>query len=225
MSILFFYFISCMPSFSTRRRYHLSYSIPDQIDTRLSTKTGRAPTSKDLYLLSFDSQDDDAFALSVWNNFAPRKCKFFIWLLHKRRLSTNARLNYCNMRPDVRCPFCDEDEDCCHLFVRCRRASSFWTYINCDLTGLSHGDNDIESLWSLDPLQERDSRVRGSILICVQWNIWKCRNAKIFRHEDESNLQISDRCRDDLMLWANRCSKEADRNKILGWSRRFLHVG
>ncbi|OEL13058.1 hypothetical protein BAE44_0025929, partial [Dichanthelium oligosanthes] len=41
-------------------------------------------------------------------------------------------------------------------------------------------------------------------LICILWNLWKCRNSKVFRHQDASNRHVSRHCRDDLLLWPYR---------------------
>ncbi|PUZ74722.1 hypothetical protein GQ55_1G088600 [Panicum hallii var. hallii] len=79
----------------------------------------------------------------------------------------------------------------------------------------------IEQLWTVNPLMERCSRIKSTVLTCILWNIRKCRNAEIFRHEDETNLMISRRCRDDLILWSNRCSSPSDRAKLVGWSKLF----
>lgn len=37
------------------------------------------------------SGEDDVFAPAVWHNFSPQKCKFFLWLLCRQRLSSNAQ--------------------------------------------------------------------------------------------------------------------------------------
>ncbi|KAF8691164.1 hypothetical protein HU200_000177 [Digitaria exilis] len=104
------------------------------------------------------------------------------------------------MRADDQCPFCSEREDCLHLFISCPRARNFWAYLNLDVTSISN----MEQLWHENPLQEPNQNIRTAILTCVLWNIWKSRNAKIFRSQDESNSQISARCRDDLLLWSHR---------------------
>ncbi|KAF8720921.1 hypothetical protein HU200_023324 [Digitaria exilis] len=122
------------------------------------------------------------------------------------------------MGADDRCPFCTEKEDCSHLFISCGRARSFWSSINLYLASVT----DVENLWIVNPFSEPNQRVRTTLLICVCWNIWKCRNAKVFRSEDEINLHIASRCRDDLLLWSNRCSSPSDKAKIIAWSQFFF---
>ena len=105
-------------------------------DTRLSRNSNKPPTSKDHYLVAFQTHPDDVFAPNIWCNYSPPKCKFFLWLLHKDRLRTKARLFHCHMQSDKVCPFCTLDEDCFHLFIDCSRSKSFWSFIVLDLKSL-----------------------------------------------------------------------------------------
>ncbi|KAF8687431.1 hypothetical protein HU200_043123 [Digitaria exilis] len=122
------------------------------------------------------------------------------------------------MRTDASCPFCPDGEDCLHLFLSCPRAQSFWTHLQLDLTAVI----DIEQMWIVNPFLESNQRIRTTVLTCTLWNLWKCRNAKVFRSEDESNLQVAARCHDDLLLWSNRCSTASDKSKLVEWSNFFI---
>jgi len=75
-------------------------------DRRVLRSNGKTPTSKDHYLISFQEVPDDPFASAIWRSYVPQKCKFFIWLLHRNRLSTRSRLLRCNIHSDGQCPFC-----------------------------------------------------------------------------------------------------------------------
>lgn len=77
----------------------------DVSDVRGFRHSQKPPSTKEHYMLSFSALDDYEFTKEIWHNFAPQKCKFFLWLLHRHKLSTNGHLNYCNMRPDDLCPF------------------------------------------------------------------------------------------------------------------------
>lgn len=66
-------------------------------DRRVLRSNGKVPTSRDHYLISFQAFPDDPFALAIWKNYSPQKCKFFLWLLHRNRLSTRSRLLRCNI--------------------------------------------------------------------------------------------------------------------------------
>ena len=195
----------------------LNESVNDQRVLRSNNKT---PTSRDHYLISFQEVPDDPFAPAIWRSYSPQKCKFFLWLLHRNRLSTRSRLLRCNVHSDGQCPFCPLEEDCFHLFIACPRSRSFWAFIGIDVTSLP-ASLGTDQLWTESLLLENNPRVCSTVLTCVLWNIWKCRNAKIFRHEDETNLTISRRCSEDLSLWSNRCSSPVDRLKLETWSGFF----
>jgi len=62
--------------------------------------------------------------------------------------------------------------------------------------------------------QESNSRIKSTILLCILWNRWKCRNMKVFRHEDGTNVVIHKDCNEDLMLWSNECSSPFDNWKF-----------
>ena len=189
---------------------------PDTADKRVLRCNGKTPTARDHYLLSFNSTPDDPFSATIWKSYAPQ----ILWLLHKQRLSTNSRLSHCNMHPTGQCPFCSAEEDCFHLFISCSRSNNFWAFIGLHTESLLHNLG-VEQLWMVNPLMERCPRIRSTVITCVLWNIWKCRNAKVFRSEDETNLMISRRCREDLVLWSHRCYSLADKHRLLEWSNFF----
>ena len=166
---------------------------------------------------------DDPFTQAIWSSFAPQKCKFFLWLMHRERLSTNARLHHCNMQPSGQCPSCLLEEDCFHLFIACPCSTSFWNYCGIDVSSMSQTFG-VEQLWLENSLQENNARIKSTILTCLLWNIWKCMNAKVFRQEDEVNSVIAQRCKVDLVLWSYRCSSPSDKMKIIEWSNIFLQV-
>jgi hypothetical protein len=49
----------------------------------------------------------------------------------------------------------------------------------------------VDKLLVVNTFQEHNSRICSTVLTCILWNVWKCRNVKVFRHEDETNLMIS----------------------------------
>ena len=105
-----------------------------------------------------------------------------------------SQLHHCNMNSSGQCPFCSGEETCLHLFITYQQSSSFWSFTNIDLRSLPLSEG-IESFWQI-------TRIRMTVLLCITWNAWKCRNANIFRHEDEANTHISRRGRDDLHFFS-----------------------
>ncbi|TVU34343.1 hypothetical protein EJB05_16174, partial [Eragrostis curvula] len=150
-------------------------------------------------------------SLQTFGIFAPPKCKFFLWLAHQRRLSTRDRLFRHNMRDSGECPFCTPSEDIGHLFLRCPRAISIWHALGLPTP---HSDRTLEELWqNLGALNSTKPKIRSAVLMVILWNIWKCRNAKIFRHEDESNSSVVARCIEDQTLWSNSLMNFTDMMK------------
>lgn len=105
-----------------------------------------------------------------------------------------SQLHHCNMNSSGQCPFCSGEETCLHLFITYQQSSSFWSFTNIDLRSLPLSEG-IESFWQI-------MRIRMTVLLCITWNAWRCRNANIFRHEDEANTHISRRGRDDLHFFS-----------------------
>ena len=136
-------------------------------------------------VLAFNSVDDDPFATAIWQNFSLQKCSFCGFF---------SQLHHCNMNSSGQCPFCSGEETCLHLFITYQQSSSFWSFTNIDLRSLPLSEG-IESFWQI-------TRIRMTVLLCITWNAWKCRNANIFRHEDEANTHISRRGRDDLHFFS-----------------------
>jgi hypothetical protein len=62
-------------------------------------------------------------AVKAWKSVASIKCKIFVWLAHKHRMSTNARKHRHQLATLAICP---EVEDVDHLLVGCCKAREVW---------------------------------------------------------------------------------------------------
>lgn len=63
----------------------------------------------------------------IWRNWAPRKCKFFLWLVAHNRCWTADSLARRGLPHPEHCPFCDqEDETIQHLLCSCVFSRQFW---------------------------------------------------------------------------------------------------
>src|ERR1044072_9407222 len=57
-----------------------------------------------------------------------RRCVFFLWLVAKSALPTNAKRNSCHLSPSAACPRCTEPtEDLNHLFRKCPGSRRLWS--------------------------------------------------------------------------------------------------
>jgi len=193
---------------------------PEVMDKWVLRKNGRIPTSKDHYLISFDSMPDDPFTQAIWSSFAPQKCKFFLWLMHRERLSTNARLHHCNMQASRQCPSCLLEEGCFHLFIACPRSTSFWNYCGIDVSSMSQTFG-VEQLW-LGTLCKRTMLE----LRVPSWHVYFeiSGNVGMRRYSDKrmKQTQWSKTVQgEDLVFWSYRCSSPSDKMKIIEWSNVF----
>ena len=96
------------------------------------------------YSISFSHLEDDPFATHIWRNFAPSRCRSFLWLTHQHKLNTHVRLRSRRANNTGHCHFCAADEDVPHLFLYCPRAQSFWCLLGVDSSSIPS----IERLWS-----------------------------------------------------------------------------
>lgn len=107
------------------------------------------------------------------------------------------------------CPFCPLAKTTPHLFLHCQAVKEIWDAIPAlqdDVASCSS----VKCLWETD----NNSKIQSTVLIALLWNIWKHRNAKIFKNETEDSFAILRRCANDLCLWSHTCSKEPNCHSI-----------
>jgi hypothetical protein len=64
---------------------------------------------------------------TIWKSWAPRKCKFFMWLVAHDRCWTADRLAKRGLSHLERCPHCNQEEETIgHLLLSCIFAREFW---------------------------------------------------------------------------------------------------
>ena len=135
---------------------------------------------------------------------------------------THSRLRSRGANNSGFCHFCNAVEDTTHLFLHCPRAQNFWVIFHITSSQLAS----IESLWSavLPGPHIPNQKTRSTIITCLLWNIWKCRNAKVFNTTDESNMDIIRRCHLDLKLWASHARSAPTRLCLGNWSSFLLSM-
>ncbi|TVU19909.1 hypothetical protein EJB05_36091, partial [Eragrostis curvula] len=193
------------------------------LDTQASDirklRSSNAPfTSRGAYLLRFAATPLDPFAPSIWESFAPSRCKIFLWLLHRDRLRTKAFLHGHGWQESDACPHCALPETSSHLFLYCPKASQFWCSI-----GLLHGGSDqvdcVQQLWEVAAAVWGTQHVkcRNTVLTAALWTIWKTRNAKVFEGRSTTVMQMRRQCANDITLWSSRSSKATLSQSLKGW--------
>ncbi|ONM30676.1 hypothetical protein ZEAMMB73_Zm00001d040162 [Zea mays] len=144
----------------------------------------------------------------IWKTWAPRKCKFFMWLVVHDRCWTADRLAKRGMDHPVCCPLCDQaDETINHLLVECSFAKQFWFLFlrSGDFQVLcpSTGDGCFDSWWekSAEVVGKPLSGGFNSLVILGAWSIWKHRNRCVF-DGCSPNVEVAlSAAREELMCW------------------------
>jgi hypothetical protein len=114
----------------------------------------------------------------VWKSGAPRKCKFFIWLVEKNRCWTVDRLRKSGVDRPEHCPLCDQEaETINHLLVKHVFAKQFW-FDFLRPVGLQElcpaHDDSFEPWWKTSSSQASDHLRKGfdSLLVILEaWTI------------------------------------------------------
>jgi hypothetical protein len=143
----------------------------------------------------------------VWKSWAPRKCKFFIWLVEHNRCWTADRLRKRGLDRPEQCPLCDQEaETINHLLVKCVFAKQFWfDFLSLGLQELcpAHEDS-FESWWKSSSSRASDLMRKGfnSLVILGAWTIWKHRNRCVFDGCNPSLVTTLRVAREEAVLWS-----------------------
>ena len=91
----------------------------------------------------------------IWKSWAPLRCKFFIWLVFKKRYWTADRLAKRGLPHPGACPLCDQDDETInHILVGCSFSRQLWFHMlqALHITNLapSLGDYSFPMVWSVD---------------------------------------------------------------------------
>ncbi|XP_071692876.1 uncharacterized protein [Rutidosis leptorrhynchoides] len=128
-----------------------------------------------------------------WYKFVHLKVNVFNWRLRINRLPTKENLALRNIDlPNLRCDLCNtssENEN--HLFALCSISSLIWHRIQLWI-GLSlpnwTSTNDIWAWVDGVPITGHQRIILKTIILSALWNIWRLRNAIIFK---DSSLRAS----------------------------------
>ena len=122
----------------------------------------------------------------LWN-WAPGKCKFFMWLVAHNKCWTADRLAKRGLPHPECCPLCDQAEETIdHLLVSCVFTQEVWFIIlqSFGLQPLSPQPDDTSfNDWWESSVSRVDGQIKkglNSIIILGAWSIWNHCNCCVF---------------------------------------------
>jgi hypothetical protein len=178
-------------------------SVPDyRVLSRCRKKSGNLDTSAFYKLRTWGGVEVPYHAF-VWKNFAPSKVQFFAWLLSRSRVQSRAALLKKKIlsAAEAGCPICSDPlETANHIFFGCSFVQRFWAAAGFQFPA----DADVKLLYRYDaPAAVPKGSACTFTLLCL-WNLWKHRNAVVFRGQSPCLPLLLKMCRDDALLWRVR---------------------
>ncbi|CAN1845759.1 Putative ribonuclease H protein At1g65750 [Linum perenne] len=115
----------------------------------------------------------------IWNWQGPNKVRHFLWLMGHNRLLTNSERRRRHLADSDLCPICnDESETMEHCIRSCKSATEVWKDLIPPHLFQDFMTTPFQEWWK-DNLQNKD---RGSKFGLTCWQIWLCRNERIFNN-------------------------------------------
>lgn len=119
--------------------------------------------------------------------------------------------------PSKHCPLCGQCESINHMLFDCDLLRPLWE----QLTSLqAERPSSLTQLWQ----GELTNKTRPTVVMALLSNIWKRRNAKVFRNITQDNHFIAQATADDLILWPNRCQNTQKQNLLRDWASMLFHL-
>jgi hypothetical protein len=193
-------------------------SCPDSISWILSPNG--VYTAKSAYRVQFEGRQLSLLPSLVWDAWAPAKCKLFAWLLLQNKLWCSDRLMRRAWPNCYFCPLCIRHlETAQHLFLDCPFARLLWasvaSWMHC--SGLAprvwSNETSMQGTWSA-MIQATEETHRGgvqSIIILVNWALWKERNNRVFKDKPSSLRRLLQLIQEEAKEWTYAGAKKLRR--------------
>ena len=111
----------------------------------------------------------------IWQLKVPNKVKMFVWRLAHNSLPVRRNVANRGINIDTMCPVCRRfDEDCGHLFFKCKFAKLCWRLMNmehirAELVNCQSGVETINKIWGFD------RHIQLKVIVFL-WRWWSARN-------------------------------------------------
>lgn len=165
-------------------------------------------TSKSVYMAHYATSTKCASARNIWGSWAPLRCKIATWLIIRERIWTANRLAKRGLPHNERCVFCNHtEEDPQHLFIGCAVINIIWNSVFrwAGLTQVVPFNNQKLKTWwqhAATNLQSTSKKKLNSMVMLVNWSIWRERNNRVFENAYRNIPQIMEQIKTEANLWA-----------------------
>ncbi|CAD6213646.1 unnamed protein product [Miscanthus lutarioriparius] len=195
-------------------------NLTEDMDRRLSPFScgeGKLDTGSIYKLLKARGQEADESVVFIWKTSAPPRVQLFMWLLSQKRIQCRVNLHRKHIVPNATCEVRGEaDESPEHIINGCHVARQFWTKIRVNMTlGF-----DVSQLHKLDCPNSVPRQEFGTFIALSCWQLWKRRDAFVFRSEQPSVQHLLGTCRSEAEQWRVRLPRKK-RPIVDTWCRLF----
>jgi len=168
-------------------------------------------------LLKARGQPEDPRAVFIWHNSAPPRVQLFMWLLLHRRIQCRTVVLTKHIVQDAICEICHEaEENPDHIIKGCTLGRQIWQLLNCP----SVLSTEITSFYAISPTGGVPPHDFSAFIALVCWQLWKARNAAIFRQEFMNANQLLASCKATAEHWRARM-KPSKRQIADAWCQLF----
>jgi hypothetical protein len=166
---------------------------------------GRLDSTSIYKLLKAKQNPVDPMSDFIWGKCSPPRVQFFMWLASKGRLQCRANLFKKRIVTTPACEVCQGTEETTdHILLHCPFARGFWNAL-----GLLIDDGlTVHGMQSLPRIQNIPAKQFSSFLALCCWQLWKRRNALIFRNENLPLRQVLHAYALDAAAWRPRSKKK-----------------
>ncbi|XP_072997739.1 uncharacterized protein [Typha latifolia] len=121
---------------------------------------------------------------ALWQLPLAPRVHLFIWKLCWGILPTRAYLHGLRIGPDEKCALCGiHPETIDHLFFSCRYALEVWALLAQDQDWTPTKVSHVRANWLCDDAQDTAFK---ALIAATLWTVWKQRNARVFRGENDT---------------------------------------
>ncbi|XP_058749012.1 uncharacterized protein LOC131621968 [Vicia villosa] len=148
-----------------------------------------------VFYLHFLAQPNDVdWKGLLMGNYARPRAKMMLWLACHDRLATKDRLVKFGMIKDVKCEFCEENENLQHLFFECKGTNGIWRGVLEWLHIEQHKDGWTQiKTWAIRLCKSKIWRRKFLQVALAEtvYSVWHNINCKVYRNNNVDSHIVS----------------------------------